>query len=610
VTKYFKRFSLLQRLYICLLFVLSLLLVFAFAELRKDYVASNSNIEGKQGLKRVNQIVNPYTNNPLLANYARYRDAFNRYDIDTLKQVAFESQGSYLEYQGVLTLARMDGVATVERVGYYQRAIELFTKDSLLKQDRYKLNAEFALFAEQAGLTETAIAAYTEALPLDEAIVGLGRVQKDPYKLANTLQKARQNGAALRALGSLKAPSIDAPAYRALRQNDKAIASYNDWLAEVPNDPTALLGKAWMLLRIGEFDESDAIFGRLAGTDALLGRGIIAENRGDFAAAANFYRQGGSQRYLWELAEIHENNGQFQEALDIYMELARGSTGYTDDAAYRALVLASTHSDATVAQEAKALIPAHSFFRLTLGEEFDLGLTVKRPIGQPMPPVVALADALVEAGNPAAAAGELAFALRNVATEEDLVLYGTKLNSLGNYMEPARVAQKFIDNGSKNLDVWRVAYPLAYPDLVFRQAEEKGLEPILMWSVMRVESVYFPRALSWADARGLMQFIDSTWVWMADRMGETPGDPYLPEDNIRYGAEYLKYLLEYFDGDVELAVPAYNGGQGFIKRLYEGDVVNQNKPEYYRRINKTETREYLQKVLVAKEIYRILYSNP
>ena len=610
MTKFFGKFSLLQHIYICLLFILSVVLVLAFAELRKDYLVSTHNIEGNQGLRQVNQIVNPYTNTPVLANYARYRDAFNKKDIAGLKQIAYDTQGSYLEYQSALTLARMDNLPIVERVSYYQRVLELFTRDSLVKQDRYKLYAEFAQFAEQAGLTETAIAAYEEALPLDEAIIGLGRVQTDPYKLANTLQKANQNGAALRALGSLKAPSIDAPAYRALRENDKAMAAYNDWLAEVPNDPTALLGKAWIHFRFGEYDEADAIFARLSSADALSGRGLVAENKGDLQAASNFYRQANNYRYLWELAEVYEDKGQIQDALDVYMDLAKGSSGYTDDAAYRALVLANTQDNASLAQEARALIPAHSFFRLTLGEQFDLGLTVNRPIGQPTLPVITLADALTTAGNPAAAAGELAFALRTVSTEEELVLLGTKLNSLGDYMQSARVAQKFIDNGSKNLDVWRIAYPLAYPDLVFKQAQEKGLEPTLMWSVMRVESVYYPKALSWADARGLMQFIDSTWDWMAERMGETPGDPYVPEDNIRYGAEYLKYLLEYFDGDVELAVPAYNGGQGFIKRLYEGDVVNQNKPEYYRRIDKTETREYLQKVLVAKEIYRILYSNP
>ena len=610
MTKLFKNFTLLQRVYFCLLLILSVLLVFAFLQLSQDFSASNRNINGKQDLKRVNQVVNPYTNNPILAKYATYRDALNRNDAVALKQVAYEAQGTYLEYESALRLARMPSLAAVERVTYYQRVTDLFSTDVLLKHERYRLYLEFAQFAEQAGLTQTALAAYEEALPLDEAVAGLERLQTDPLKLANVLLQARFNNGALKALGSTKVPSIDAPAYRALRQNDKAIESYNDWLAEEPGNTTALSGKAWMLLRVGDYDESDAIFANLAGADALIGRGIIAENRGDLAAAASYYLRGGSNRYLWDLAEIHEDKGQVQAALDIYMDLAKGSTSYNDDAAYRAYVLAQSLGNTTLAQEARSLIPAHSFFRLTFGEQFDLGLEFQRPIGQDMLAVIALSDALVQSGDLDAAAGELIFALRAAETQEELIRYGTKLNNLGEYMYPARAAQRFIDNGSTSLDVWRIAYPLAYPDLVFQQAKEKGLEPYLIWSVMRVESVYFPRAISRSNARGLMQFIDSTWTWMAERMGETPTDPYVPAENIRYGAEYLKYLLEYFDGDIELAVPAYNGGQGFIKRLYEGTTVNQNKPEYYRRIDKTETREYLQKVLVAKEIYRVLYGNP
>ncbi len=603
---FFKNYSLLQRIYVFLLALLSLLLIVAFVQLRQSYLVYSN----QQDLVQIKQVLNPYASTPILANYARYQDAIDRQDSSALQQVAFDSQGTYLEYESVMHLARMENLPAVERVGYYQRGLELFSSDGLLKHEKNTLRLEFADFAEQAGLAQTAIAVYEDALPDDKAIAGLERLQTNPYQLANAFQKARLNNSALRALGSLKAPSIDAPAYRALRENDKALQAYNDWLVEEPNNSTALLGKAWILFRQGDYTQADAIFASLAGSDPLLGRGLIAEIRKDYQTAASFYTEGGSQRYLWELAEILEGENQVSTALDVYMDLASSASTYTDDAAYRAYVLAQRQGDANLTAQARALIPANSFFRLTLGETFDLGLTINRPIGQPVPPVIDLADALVLAGNTEAAEGELSYALRNVSTEEDLVLIGTKLNSLGSYMEAARKAQRFIDGGSKNLDVWRIAYPLAYPDMVFEQAQVQGLEPTLIWSVMRVESVFFPRAISRSNARGLMQFIDSTWTWMAERMGESPSNPYEPVENIRYGAEYLRYLIDYFDGDVELAVPAYNGGQGFIKRLYEGSAVNQNKSEYYTRIDKTETREYLQKVLATKEIYRILYNNP
>jgi len=67
-------------------------------------------------------------------------------------------------------------------------------------------------------------------------------------------------------------------------------------------------------------------------------------------------------------------------------------------------------------------------------------------------------------------------------------------------------------------------------------------------------------------------------------------------------------LIDYFDGDIELAIPAYNGGQGYIRKLYDSSTVNQDKYEFYRHIDKSETREYLQKVMVDYAIYKALYN--
>ena len=54
-------------------------------------------------------------------------------------------------------------------------------------------------------------------------------------------------------------------------------------------------------------------------------------------------------------------------------------------------------------------------------------------------------------------------------------------------------------------------------------------------------------------------------------------------------------------------VSSYNRGQGYIKRLFEGPVVGQDKDELYREIDAFETREYLQRVMVNYEIYKALY---
>src|SRR5690606_40764615 len=79
--------------------------------------------------------------------------------------------------------------------------------------------------------------------------------------------------------------------------------------------------------------------------------------------------------------------------------------------------------------------------------------------------------------------------------------------------------------------------------------------------------------------------------------------------NIAYGATYLAWLDNYFDGDIELVIASYNGGQGYVRRLFTSDFVAENKDEFYREIDRSETREYLQRVYENLAVYRALYPS-
>lgn len=106
-----------------------------------------------------------------------------------------------------------------------------------------------------------------------------------------------------------------------------------------------------------------------------------------------------------------------------------------------------------------------------------------------------------------------------------------------------------------------------------------GLDTALLHAIIVVESGYDPRAVSRKGAIGLMQLMPQT----AHRYGVV--DPYDPSQNIRGGAQHLKYLLRRFDDDVELSVAAYNAGeQAVIER--DGNI-----PPY------PETQRYVLKVL-------------
>jgi len=99
--------------------------------------------------------------------------------------------------------------------------------------------------------------------------------------------------------------------------------------------------------------------------------------------------------------------------------------------------------------------------------------------------------------------------------------------------------------------------------LVASIATRHQVEPLLVDSVIQVESNYNPYAISSKGAMGLMQLIPGT----ARRFGVS--DTFQPEQNIEGGVRYLKYLMELYRGDEKLALAAYNAGEGAVAK-YKG----------------------------------------
>lgn len=105
-----------------------------------------------------------------------------------------------------------------------------------------------------------------------------------------------------------------------------------------------------------------------------------------------------------------------------------------------------------------------------------------------------------------------------------------------------------------------LARKLHYDRLVEEIALSHGLEGALLHAVISVESRYDPNAVSRRGASGLMQLMPAT----AKRFGVI--DAFDPEQNLRGGARYLRYLLNMFDRDVTLALAAYHAGEGAVLR--------------------------------------------
>jgi len=97
-------------------------------------------------------------------------------------------------------------------------------------------------------------------------------------------------------------------------------------------------------------------------------------------------------------------------------------------------------------------------------------------------------------------------------------------------------------------------------EAVERIAAEHSLSPLLIHSVIKVESNYNPYAVSSKGAFGLMQLIPET----ARRFGVA--NVFNPEENIQGGAKYLRYLLDLYNDNYPLALAAYNAGEKAVER--------------------------------------------
>ena len=97
-----------------------------------------------------------------------------------------------------------------------------------------------------------------------------------------------------------------------------------------------------------------------------------------------------------------------------------------------------------------------------------------------------------------------------------------------------------------------------YDRMVLESAARNGVDPALMVEIIRQESGFNSRAHSYKGACGLMQLMPAT----AARFGVTK--IFDPAQNIEGGAKYLRFLLDKFDGDVQLALAGYNAGEGAV----------------------------------------------
>jgi peptidoglycan lytic transglycosylase len=147
----------------------------------------------------------------------------------------------------------------------------------------------------------------------------------------------------------------------------------------------------------------------------------------------------------------------------------------------------------------------------------------------------------------------------------------------------------------------RLWYPLRYGEIVRGHAQNYRLDPALLAAVIYQESKFKVGARSDRGAIGLMQLLPDTAEGIATRTGGSKfrvADLYDPEINVRYGAWYLRHLIDKYRSE-RTALAAYNAGQANVDSWRARGIGVQFE----------ETRHFVDRVEKLKGIYRHAYSS-
>ncbi|KHO62136.1 lytic transglycosylase [Thermoanaerobacter sp. YS13] len=154
-------------------------------------------------------------------------------------------------------------------------------------------------------------------------------------------------------------------------------------------------------------------------------------------------------------------------------------------------------------------------------------------------------------------------------------------------------------------------YPLKYQNYVVYYAKEYDVDPYLIFAVIKVESNFKSEAISSKNAIGLMQILPDTGRWIAKKVGIKNYDDdmlFEPKYNIQMGTWYLSYLLKTFNGNIQLAIAAYNGGSGNVDAWLKDKRFSKDGKQLHA-VPYPETNRYIKKVLAVYQIYKFIYET-
>lgn len=161
----------------------------------------------------------------------------------------------------------------------------------------------------------------------------------------------------------------------------------------------------------------------------------------------------------------------------------------------------------------------------------------------------------------------------------------------------------------ERIDHWE--YPMKYQEYVTYYAGKYSIDPLMLYSFIRTESNFNPKAESNAGARGLMQITEVTFDWIKSKIAPTEDltfdSLYDPETNIRFGCYFVSYCLLRYQDDLATAAAAYHSGWGTVDELlaqpeYSADGKTLDHYPY------PQMRQYVKKITESYQRYQEIYS--
>ncbi len=231
---------------------------------------------------------------------------------------------------------------------------------------------------------------------------------------------------------------------------------------------------------------------------------------------------------------------------------------------------------------------------------------------------------LVRCANAAWAAGWGTWARESLTTvrtelKDDapaLLALAQHAEALGMYDQAIAAAERVIRLASEAgqepvRDLWRLAYPTYYADLVWDACADARVDPLLFLALIRQESRFRPDAVSWAGATGLAQVMPATGAWIAERAGPEPFHRELltrPHVSVMQGVWYLEMLLREYDNDWIAALVGYNAGPTNLSR-WAGDGMIADHDLFYETMPLSEPQDYVRLIYESYRIYQHIYGE-